>query len=83
MKQLFAVLLLTTSTLSIAACELQFDVKKSGAKTAYINGVSVSSKIREALSSQCSIKFNVLSKEQVKEMNIKNLEKRLAKLKSE
>lgn len=83
MKKLITLVTLMTITHSFAACELTMDKKKAKAKTAYVNGVSVSAKIRTALESQCTIKYNVLTEAQVKEMNIKNLEKRLAKLKGE
>lgn len=83
MKKLIAIVTLISINSAFAACEITMDKKKAKAKTAYVNGVSVSSKIRAALESQCTIKYNVLTEAQVKEMNIKNLETRLAKLKSE
>lgn len=80
MKSLLITVLLTTSTLTYSACTLSMDVKKEGAKTAYIKGVSVSAKIRTALSSQCDIKFKTLTKAEANQMQIDNLTTRLAKL---
>lgn len=82
MKKLVLIATLITSISSIAACDLTFQVKKDGAKTAYINGVSVSAKIRDALSTQCTLKTTVMSKEEIKQMSIDSLEKRLAKLRT-
>ena len=83
MKKLLLITVLTMSSLSYSACTIEMQVKKEGAKTAYVNGTSVSSKIRTALSTQCKINYTVMSKEEVKKMKIDNLEKRLAKLKTE
>lgn len=79
-------LLITTIILSatnVMACNISMQVKKEGAKTAYVNGVSVSAKIREALSSQCKVTYKVMTKEEVRSMQVTALEKRLAKLKAD
>lgn len=78
------VLLITMaiSMVSIANCTIKADKKSEKAKTLYVNGVSVSAKIIDALSSQCKISVSVLNKEQVKQMTIKSLQARLAKLTS-
>ena len=81
MKRLLIATLILSTT-NVMACNISMQVKKAGAKTAYVNGVSVSAKIREALSSQCNIKYEVMSKTQVKAMQVKALETRLAKLKT-
>ncbi len=80
MKKLLVIIILSVSSVSYSACNLQFDVKKDGAKTAYIEGVSVSAKIRTALESKCKIAYNVLTKDEIKQMSIKSLKVRLAKL---
>jgi len=82
MKKLLAITLLSLSTLSIANCTLPMDIKKIGASTAYIDGVSVSKKIRTAISAKCDIKFKVLSSSEISDMNISNAVKRLAKLRA-
>lgn len=83
MKKLIVLMTLSMTTVSFAACTINLQVKKEGAKTSYVNGVSVSKKIQEALRSQCTLKTTVMSKEQIKEMTIASLEKRLAKVKAQ
>lgn len=84
MKKLVLITVLTTSTLTAkAACEITFEKKTAKAKTAYIDGVSVSSKIRDALASKCKLKYRVMSEAEVKQMDIARLKKRLAKLQAE
>jgi len=81
MKKLLLITTLLGTLSASAACELTLSLKKDGAKTAYAaNGVSISSKIREALSTQCSIKYRVMTKEEIKKMDIERLQKRLSKL---
>lgn len=82
MKKLLLIALLAVSTASFGACNIELGVKKAGAKTAYVNGVSVSGKIQEALeASGCVITKKVLTEQETKDMTIKALETRLAKLK--
>ena len=79
MKKLIAVSILALSINSIA-CELTLTKKKAKAKTSYLNGVSVSKKIQDALSTQCKLSYKVMSKEEVKAMTIESLQRRLNKL---
>lgn len=75
-------LTLIVSAVSMANCTIKLDKKSEKAKTHYVNGISVSQKIIDALSSQCKISVSVLSKDQVKQMTIDSLRARLAKLTS-
>lgn len=80
MKKLLIITALSVSTLSYSACNISLDVKKAGAKTAYIDGVSVSAKIQAALSSKCTVKYNTLSKAEVSTMKLANAKNRYEKL---
>ena len=80
MKKLLTIALLTVSAVSYSACNIELDVKKEGAKTAYAGGTSVSQKIQDALSTQCKITKNVLSQSEVKKMALENAKKRYEKL---
>jgi hypothetical protein len=79
MKILILAVLLSTS--AHGACQITAQVKKSNSKTYYVDGVSISKKIREALKSQCSFKVTTMSKAQLIEMAEKNHAKKMAKLK--
>ena len=80
MKKLITIALLTLSTVSYSACTIELDVKKEGAKTAYINGVSVSAKIQEALATKCTVTKKALSKSEVDAMKLANAKKRYESL---
>ena len=79
MKKLITLTILTLTANSFA-CEITLAKKTIKAKTSYIDGISVSKKIQDALSSQCKLNYKVLSKEQVKAMTIQSLQNRLKKL---
>ena len=85
MKRL-TVILLALSVMSLAlianaqACTLTLVKKTESAKTAAINGVNVNAKMLAALSSQCSIKYKVMSENERKALQIEQLKKRLEKL---
>ena len=79
-KSILITALLTISSVSMANCTINLDVKKEGASTAYVNGTSVSAKIQEALSSQCKIVKRVMSKSEVNKMALENAKKRYEKL---
>ena len=85
MKKLILIALVAVSTASFGACDFTLDVKKDGAKTAYASGgVSVSKKIQDALTAQgCTVKYNVMSKAEIKAMTIESLQRRLKKLESQ
>ena len=82
MKKLLIIATLMTSFSALSACEFGLDVKKEGAKTAYAkNGVSVSAKIREALTAQgCKISINVMTKSEIDGMKLENAKRRYEKL---
>jgi len=82
MKKLITITALLLSVNSFAQCSFGLDVKKEGAKTAYATGgVSVSKKVQEALKAQgCNISYNVLTKKQVKLMNLDRAKARYEKL---
>lgn len=62
-----------------AACDLTLKVKKIGAKSAKLNGVSISTKQIEALKSVCDVKLEVMSVDELVNDFKKSLEKKLAK----
>lgn len=80
MKKLLTIALLTLSTTSYSACNINLDVKKEGAKTAYINGVSVSTKIQAAIATKCKVTKTVLSKNKLQEMALIAAKKRYESL---
>lgn len=83
MKSLIIVSLLALSTVSMAQsnpCTLTLKVKKEGAKSAKLDGISFSTKQIEALKTICTVKTDVMNvDEQVNDFK-KTLEKRIAKL---
>lgn len=80
MKSLIIVSLLALSTVSMADCSLTLKVKKEGAKSAKLDGISFSTKQIEALKTICTVKTDVMNvDEQVNDFK-KTLEKRIAKL---
>ncbi len=82
MKKLIAITTLLLSVNTFAQCSFGLDIKKEGAKTAYAaGGVSVSKKIQDALKAQgCNISYNVMTKSQVKAMQLERAKKRYEKL---
>lgn len=78
MRTLF-ILLITTNLM--ADCTIELVKKSEKAKTVYLDGVTIPVKIRKALSSQCELKVKLMSKTEVKELQIKALEAKLSKLK--
>lgn len=64
-----------------ANCNITLYTKTVGSKTAYtLEGDSISQRVREKLSKQCTFNIKAMSAAQKKAMNIKSLKKRLAKL---
>lgn len=80
MKKLLLIALLSVSSVSFAACSLELEVKKDGAKTAYIAGTSVSAKIQDAVKTKCTVTYRVMSKAQINQMKLDNAKKRYEKL---
>tara|TARA_R100001198_G_scaffold79780_1_gene52181 strand:- start:310 stop:564 length:255 start_codon:yes stop_codon:yes gene_type:complete len=79
------IILLTTIILSTAIqaeCVINAQVKKANAKTYFVDGASISKKVREALKSQCSFNVTTMTKAQLIEMAEKNHAKKIAKLKA-
>lgn len=76
MKKLLTITVLLSSSLTYSACNIELEVKKDGAKTAYISGVSVSAKIQDALSTKCKITKTVMSKSDINAMKLSNAKKR-------
>ena len=72
--------ILTVSSVSYSACNIELEVKKDGAKTAYIDGTSVSAKIQAALATKCTVTKKVMSKADIDSMKLANAKKRYEKL---
>jgi cell shape-determining protein MreC len=79
MKKLITVLL-AMGTINAMACSITLTKKTEKAKGATIDGVNVSERLQKAISSQCSVKFKVMSEEERKALQIESLKKRLEKL---
>jgi hypothetical protein len=66
MKKLILLAVLSASTVSFGACNIELSVKKAGAKTAYAGDTSVSTKVQAGLESiGCVITKKVLNKAEV------------------
>jgi len=83
MKTLILLTTIAFSFNSFSACNLTLNKKKAKAKTAYLSGVSVSTKIQNALvQSGCKVSFRTMTSNEVKTMTVNALKKKLAKLQS-
>ena len=82
MNKILLITILLSSTAIQAECVINAQVKKANAKTYYVDGVSISKKVREALKSQCSFNVSTMTNAQRIEMAQKQFDKKMAKLKA-
>lgn len=80
MRTLLITLLLTTSTAAYSACTIKTQVKKANAKTVYVNGVSISQKIRKALATQCKIVITTMTKKDLIAMERASFQRKLDRI---
>ena len=79
MKTLITLITLTTLSSSMA-CTLTLTKTSLKAKSAKLDGVSISKKVQAALSTQCSIKYRTLTDAEKRAAKIIRLKKQLKKL---
>jgi len=81
MFKVFVAAMTLVSILNVnAACVINAQTKSDKAKSVYVNGVTLSKKVVEALSSQCEIKTSVMSNTELLAMLKLDYDKRVAKL---
>lgn len=83
---LIATIVITSSVYSAAnagTCSLTLLKKKASAKSVYtMNGERLSAKTASKLANVCTVKVSIMSEAMKKEMQIKGMEAKLAKLKA-
>jgi len=82
MKTLLIILSISFSAASMADCNVTLKVKKEGAKSAKLDGVSFSAKQIAALKTICNVKTEQMNVDEMVTDFKKTLEKRIAKLNS-